>query len=90
MSFSYAALATLKEGNDKSYEWYGKHFLLLLKVYALLYFTMLVAFQDSEVEFRYNTKATQNLYQNFLKSIRGLIISKTKPQLKIYLGLIEP
>ena len=26
MSFSYAALAILKERNDKSYEWYGKHF----------------------------------------------------------------
>ena len=44
------------------------------KSYDLRCYCLLKGYEFSEVEFRYNTKTTQeNLYQKLLKLIRGLI-----------------
>ena len=46
------------------------------KSYDLRCYCLLKGYEFSEVEFRYNTKTTQeNLYQKLLKLIRGLISS---------------
>ena len=46
------------------------------KSYNLRYYCLLKGYERSEVEFRYNTKTTQeNLYQKLLKLIRGLVSS---------------
>ena len=46
------------------------------KSYDLRCYCFLKGYEFSEVEFRYNTKTTQeNLYQKLLKLIRGLISS---------------
>ena len=46
------------------------------KSYNLRYYCLLKGYECSEVEFRYNTKTTQeNLYQKLLKLIRGLVSS---------------
>ena len=46
------------------------------KSYDLHCYCLLKGYERSEIEFRYNTKTTQeNLYQKLLKLIRGLISS---------------
>ena len=46
------------------------------KNYDLRCYCLLKGYECSEVEFRYNTKTTQeNLYQKLLKLIRGLVSS---------------
>ena len=87
MNFNYAMLITLQDANGKNHingikNFFSKRVRLISskqsaakrKSYDLRCYCILKGYEFSEVEFRYNTKTTQeNLYQKLLKLIRGLI-----------------